>query len=129
MKYGKRSPWKRFIYSPAGIIIGCIGLILLVRAAWNIHGKAVTAGERLSEAQSELAGLERQKEALSSSIAYLSTPSGIEAELRDKYHAVKQGESVAVIVDDAPAGNSTSSDASSTPSESWWDRFISFVGF
>ena len=127
MAYGNRSPWKRLIYSPAGIIIGLIGLFILVRAAWNIHEKAVVAGERLSEAQSELTGLEQQKQALSDSIAYLSTPAGIEAELRDKYHAVKQGESVAVIVDDQPTA--TASPASSTPQASWWSRFMSFIGF
>jgi cell division protein FtsB len=100
---------------------------MLVRAAWNIHEKAVVAGERLSEAQSELSSLEQQKEALSSSIASLSTPAGIEAALRDKYHAIKQGESVAVIVDDTPLPAS-STEASSSPS-SWWSRLMSFIGF
>lgn len=129
MKYGNRSPWKRFIYSPAGIIIGCIGLFILVRAAWNIHEKAVVADERLSQAQAELAGLEQQKESLSSSISYLSTPEGMEAELRDKYHAVKAGESVAVIVDDASSASSTSSVASSSPADSWWGKLVDFIGF
>ena len=132
MKYGNRSPWKRFIYSPAGIIIGCIGLFILVRAAWNIHEKAVVADERLSQAQAELAGLEQQKESLSDSISYLSTPAGMEAELRDKYHAVKAGESVAVIVDDASGSASSSgvSDGtSSTPSSGWWSGLLNFIGF
>jgi hypothetical protein len=129
MKYGNRSPWKRFIYSPAGIIIGCIGLFILVRAAWNIHEKAIVADERLSQAQAELASLEQQKESLSSSISYLSTPEGMEAELRDKYHAVKAGESVAVIVDDASSASSTSSVASSSPADSWWGKLVDFIGF
>ena len=131
MKYGNRSPWKRFIYSPAGIIIGCIGLFILIRAAWNIHEKAVVADERLSQAQAELSSLEQQKESLSSSISYLSTPAGMEAELRDKYHAVKAGESVAVIVDDASSGASSSSSggASSTPGVGWWSGLLNFIGF
>ena len=131
MKYGNRSPWKRFIYSPAGIIIGCIGLFILIRAAWNIHEKAVVADERLSQAQAELSSLEQQKESLSSSISYLSTPAGMEAELRDKYHAVKAGESVAVIMDDALSGASSSSSggASSTPGVGWWSGLLNFIGF
>jgi cell division protein FtsB len=132
MKYGNRSPWKRFIYSPVGIIIGCIGLYMLTRAAWNIHKKAVVADERLSQAQAELSSLEQQKESLSSSISYLSTPAGMEAELRDKYHAVKAGESVAVIVDDASGSASSSgvSDGtSSTPSSGWWSGLLNFIGF
>ena len=127
MKYGNRSPWKKFIYSPAGIIIGCIGLFILVRAGWNIHEKAAAAGDRLTQAQAELASLEQQKTSLSNSISYLSTPAGMEAELRDKYHAVKEGESVAVIVDDSSGDASTTT--SSTPSESLWGRLMDFIGF
>jgi hypothetical protein len=127
MKYGNRSPWKRFIYSPAGIIIGCIGLFILVRAGWNIHEKALVAGDRLAQAQAELANLEQQKTSLSNSISYLSTPSGMEAELRDKYHAVKEGESVAVIVDDSSTGSSST--ASSTPKGSLWRKLMDFIGF
>jgi hypothetical protein len=85
----------------------------------------------LSQAQAELAGLEQQKESLSDSISYLSTPAGMEAELRDKYHAVKAGESVAVIVDDASSSSSSgaSSEASSTPSSGWWSGLLNFIGF
>lgn len=127
MRYGNRSPWKRFIYSPVGIIIGCIGLFILVRAALNIHEKAVTSQNRLTEAQAELASLGQQKESLSNSISYLSTSAGIETELREKYHAIKPGESVAVIVGDS--SGDASSTSSSTPSESLWGRLVDFIGF
>jgi cell division protein FtsB len=93
----------------------------------NIHEKAVTSQNRLTEAQAELASLGQQKESLSNSISYLSTSAGIETELREKYHAIKPGESVAVIVGDS--SGDASSTSSSTPSESLWGRLVDFIGF
>jgi cell division protein FtsB len=129
MRYGNRSPWKRFLYSPVSIVIGFILIFILIRAGCNIHDKAIQAEERLNEAQSELSGLQQQKEALSSSIDYLSTPAGVEATLRDKYHAVKEGESVAVIVDPSSGTASSTASSSPVPLASWWSQLMDFIGF
>jgi len=130
MKYGNRSPWKRFFYSPIGIILACIVLFFLVRGGLSIHEKAIIAGQRLDQAQTELTDLQHQQSTLTSSIAQLSTTQGIEAELREKYHAVKQGESVAVIVNDSSIGSS-SEGATSSPltKTSWWGSLLQFIGF
>jgi len=137
MKYGNKSLWKRLLYSPIGILIGIIVLILLIRGGLSIHQKAVIAQIRLDQAQSELKDLQQQQQSLTSSISQLSTPAGIEAALREKYHAVKQGESVAVIVDNPAQANSSSSVnssddsliASSTKESSWWGSLVRIIGF
>jgi cell division protein FtsB len=136
MKSGNRSTWQRVFYSPAGIVVGCVVFILLIRGGLSIHEKADMAEQRLQQAQIELAGLERQQQTLSSSIDQLSTPEGIEAELREKYHAVKQGESVAVIIGsssgddvDSEGALSSSSLASSTSPSSWWGSVLRSIGF
>jgi len=130
MKSGNRSLWQRFFYSPVGIFVGLIIFILLLRGGWNIHQKALLAQQRLDQAQTELADLQQQQATLSSSISQLSSTAGIEAELREKYHAVKQGESVAVIVDTSKTDskNATSS-GTSTPHISWWGSIVQFIGF
>ena len=121
--------WQRFFYSPIGIVIGCIVLFLLARGAWDIHQKALLAEQRLDQAKTELSDLERQQQSLSSSINQLSTPAGIEAELREKYHAVKEGESVAVIVDQASSSEiGVATNSSSTPELSWWGDIMQFIG-
>ena len=127
MKYGNKSLWKRLFYSPIGILIGFIVLIFLIRGGLSIHQKALIAQIRLDQAQSELNNLQQQQQSLSNSISQLSTPAGIEAALREKYHAVKQGESVAVIVDDS-VSTSSPSIASSTQESSWWGGWLRIFG-
>ena len=127
MKYGNKSLWKRLFYSPIGSLIGFIVLIFLIRGGLSIHQKALIAQIRLDQAQSELNNLQQQQQSLSNSISQLSTPAGIEAALREKYHAVKQGESVAVIVDDS-VSTSSPSIASSTQESSWWGGWLRIFG-
>ena len=54
MKYGNRSPWKRFFYSPIGIVFGCVALFFLIQGALSIHEKAVIAGQHLDQAKTQL---------------------------------------------------------------------------
>lgn len=131
MKYGNRSPWKRIFYSPVSIVIVCIIFILILHGAWGVHEKALIAQARLDQARAELADLQQQQSSLSASIAQLSTSDGIEAALREKYHAVKEGESVAVIVDTSTSDNknaSTSQAFSTSTPKSWWGNILQFIG-
>ena len=138
MKSGNRFTWQRFFYSPVGIFFGLIVFVLLLRGGWNIHQKALLAQQRLDQAQTELTDLQHQQVTLTSSISQLSTNEGVEAALREKYHAVKQGESVAVIIDNSKPDtenttsggvSSDSNISSSTSYLSWWGRLVQFIGF
>jgi hypothetical protein len=129
MKYGNRSLWKRFFYSPVSIGIAIVVLYFLIKGGINIHEKAVLAENRYEQTKAELADLQQQKDSLSDSIDHLSTQSGMEAELREKYHAVKDGESVAVIIDNSSSStdennSSESGVATSTQDQSWWSKFL-----
>lgn len=86
--------------SPFTLAVFVIVLIFLARSVWGIKDKAKDSNHRLSVAEAELSRLEAHKEDLADRIDYLSTEQGIEAELRTKYRAVRNGESVAVILDD-----------------------------
>ena len=97
--------------------------------------RAKLANERLSQAQAQYAKLEDSQAKLSNEVTELSSPGGIEADLREKYHAVTPGESVAVIVD-SPSGNDSNADQSAgalnvsttAPAGNWWHRFLDFFG-
>ena len=126
MRYGNRSGWKRFVRSPFTIIGAAIILVVLARATWSIHEKAVSTAQRLADAKAELIKLQAHGDDLSREVGYLSTDQGVEAELRTKYRAVKNGESVAVIVDDENAAAVAA--ASSTPAIGWWQRILQGIG-
>ena len=129
MRYGNRSPLKKVLSSPITLIVAALLVVVLGRAAWNIHQKAVVSGMKLDQAQAELTKTQASETDLQGKVAELSTPEGVEAEIRTKYRAVRPGESVAVIVDD-PATTSTSTmDVDASASISWWGRLMRFFGF
>jgi cell division protein FtsB len=99
MKSGNRTDWKRYIASPVALILLLIILVVLVRATSRLTSKAETGATRLAQAQAEYDKLEERKADLSFKVNKLSTDEGMESEIRAKYRAVKDGESVAVILD------------------------------
>ena len=100
MKYSNKPIFERIAASPLALIAALVVLGFLIKAAWGSHQKAVQSSQKLSTEQAELAKLEQNQNDLSSQVAYLSTDQGVEAEMRTKFKAVKEGEQVAVIVDD-----------------------------
>jgi len=136
MKTRNRSGWKAFTSSPFTLIVALIILGFLVRAAWNIHGKAALAGKHLDQTESEITKLQASQADLSAKTADLSTEAGIEAELSEKYRAVAPGESVAVIVDpmspnvtNGTDANAASSSASlKAPTQGWWQSLLRMLG-
>jgi len=125
MKYGNKPFYERVAASPLALIVAIIVFGFLAKAAWNIHAKASTSSQKLSEEQAQLSKLQANQDELSSKVAYLSTDQGMEAEMRSKFKAVKEGEQVAVIVDDQTAAVAV---ATSTPSVGWWGRLLRFFG-
>ncbi len=131
MKYGNRSIWKKLIASPLSLLVLLVLAFILGRAVLNISYKANISSAKLTQAEIELAKLTARQQDVASKVGRLSTDQGLETEIRTKYHAVKQGEQVAVIVDDsqtANVGNISTSTSSATSSLSWWRRVLHVFG-
>ncbi|MEN9524373.1 MAG: hypothetical protein RL536_442 [Candidatus Parcubacteria bacterium] len=132
MKYGNSSVWKKVLGSPFSLVLLLVLVYVLGRAVLNIYHKADTSESRLAQAQMELSKLGERKNVLTNKVSQLSTEQGIEAEVRTKFHAVKEGESVAVIIDglqSVSANSATLSSATvSTNSLSWWQRLLHLFG-
>ena len=118
--------WRKTLSSPIVIVLLLAAFIFTAHAAWVIYEKDRMSADRLAQAQANLKRLQSQRAALDERIKFLSTDRGIEAELREKYRAVKDGESVAVIVD--ASGTPTSTVATPTRA-SWSQSFLQLFGF
>ena len=126
MKYGNRPLWQRIVRSPLMMIVAIVLFVILAKAAWNIHEKAALSGARLEQAHNELLKLQARQQDLSGKVAFLSTDQGVESELRTKYLAVKDDESVAVITD--PDVSTTSTITPVVMQEGWFTRFLHALG-
>ena len=130
MKYGNYGRLgKRFklFESPITLVVGLCVLVVLTKATWSIHQKVLASAAKLEQARAELDKLKTREADLSKQVSYLSSEGGIEAELRTKYRAVKEGESVAVIVDDGHQ-TATIENATSSDTTSWWHSILNWFG-
>ena len=127
MKYGNRTTWQRIVRSPVTMILAIALFIILAKATWNIHDKASASDARLTQAQTELVQLEQRQTDLAGRVGYLSTDQGVESELRTKYLAVRQGESVDVIIESA-SNTPPATTTEPVVSEGWFSRFLHAIG-
>ncbi len=131
MKYGNRSFWHRFISSPFSAVGLVVVVFVLARASLNMYSKVETSEVKLQQAQANLEKLSERQQDISRKVDYLSTDQGIEAEIRTKYHAVKNGEQVAVIVDDSQKASAVQSASGTTATSSprFFGRILHALGF
>ncbi len=79
-----------------------LGLLVLF-FAWGVIGfmrKMVVTRENRIIAENKVVELQKQKDKLTSDIAKLKTPGGVEDSIRDKFGLVKPGEGEVVVVED-----------------------------
>jgi len=129
MRYGNRPLWRRILTSPFTLVVVLIVLIFTWRGAVSIREKAQASQARLNQARAQLAKLQSRQSELSNQISYLSTDEGKEAEVRNKYHAILSGESVAVIIgNDQVADAAMASTTFVEAPERWWQKILDLVG-
>lgn len=128
MKYSNRPPSyiKRITNSPLTLIFFAILVFFLSKAAWGVHRKALVTETKLLQARAELTKLEDRQRILISRVDSLSTEEGLESEMRTKYRAVRDGELVAVIVDDK--NSPTVATTSSVIYVNLWSKLLGLIG-
>ncbi len=126
MKYGNRPPnyFKKIIHSQIMIIILLIICFVLVKATWNIYQKTKITNERLAYTMDEITKIEERHKILSNKVSALSTDEGVEAEMRTKYRAIKEGELVSVIIDE----KKNTATVSEAVKKSFWQKFLGYFG-
>jgi len=131
MKYGKPIR-KSFLASPFILIGAVIILFFLANATWNISSRLDLSEKKRLQAEAEMNRLVDHQDRLAAEVAFLSTEQGLQSELRTKYRAIKEGESVAVIVDSEQPAEiiqpTTTTDTSPAEKKGWWSNLLHFLG-
>ena len=114
---------KRLLYSWPSLVVLLLIAFFLARGAWGVMRKERKSAETLSSLEENAQVLEAREEELLRNIARLETREGVIEEIRKKFNAVREGESVAVIVDRRASATATASS-----SKVWyrqiWDAII-----
>jgi cell division protein FtsB len=90
----------QFLYTKAALFVLIIMIAAASRAAWGVYQKSRETQENIRKARAELETLRGRKRFLESEIERLSSERGLEEEIRKRFPVVKEGEEVAVIVDE-----------------------------
>ncbi|MDO8575653.1 MAG: septum formation initiator family protein [bacterium] len=99
-EFQKKQRVKKIMYSPFVIFALLIVAFFTVKGAWNAYLKVDISSEALSRTEAKSKSLKTQESFLKDQIKLLNTDEGIEAEIREKFRAVKPGEELNVIVDE-----------------------------
>ncbi len=98
-EFQERNNTKKRVYSKTVLLILFLVLILIIRGVFSVYAKE-------NESRLEMERVLKQKEALQSRLDVMNshneqmkTSTGVEAEIRNKFDVVKDGEGVVVIVD------------------------------
>ncbi len=117
----KKKTLKKLLYSKTMLLILLVALGFAARATWSIYAKERESQQNASVAKSELENLKTRESILGKEIDHLSTPQGIEGELREKYTITQKGEELYVIV---PPKKDDSTATSDNANQSWWEKFM-----
>ncbi|MFA5987519.1 MAG: hypothetical protein WC797_02630 [Candidatus Paceibacterota bacterium] len=118
-----RSIYRRVANSTLSIVVLVVLAVLVSRSLWDIYLKSRVSGEKQAETEKKLNDLLARKAELEYDIGRLSTPLGVEQELRSKYNVVKPGEE-AIVIDN----KSLKVEAGISNDEGIWDRFVNWLG-
>lgn len=114
----KKRSFKRFLYSPLGMILLILLVGLLARGTWGVYTKEKETRETTERLTLELEALKSREATLRAEVDRLSTKEGVEVEIRKKFGVVAPGEKMVIL----PGESSREEDLEPLPKSSWWQK-------
>jgi len=119
-------PFKRkrlirsIIFSHATVAVLCVLVVLLSFSVFERFTVEREMEARRAAVEEELQELRLRAATLESEVEYLQDERGIEAEIRDRFDVVKEGEQVVIILDDAGTSSKPLLAPPPPPDEPWY---------
>lgn len=113
-----RQKVKRVVYSWPSLVAMAFLTFLLVKWAAGIMGIERDSGQRVEALENQSAALVLREKNLEGEIERLRTEEGIIDAIKDKFSATREGEYVAIIVDEKPKALETT-----VAEPSWYKKF------
>ena len=109
---------KKVLYSRAMFVVLLVVIAFAGKATWSVYQKEKTSQVYLDRLQAEITELKQRQDYIKSGIGKLGTSRGIEEEIRQKFKVVKDGEAMAILIDDESAV------ATSSPEKGFWSTIV-----
>ena len=100
MDFKRKRLVRNLIFSYLTIAVLGVLIVLLAMSVFERFTVEREMAVRRAEAEAELKALKLRAAALESQVEYLEDERGMEAEIRNRFDVVKEGEQVVIILDD-----------------------------
>ena len=100
MDFQRKRKLKNLVFSYVTIVALLIMIVFMAQSVWERFTVEREMSERRHEVERELHDLKLRAAALESQVEYLEDERGVEAEIRNRFDVVKEGEQVVIILDD-----------------------------
>ncbi len=115
---------KRIVYSWPVLILLLLLMLLTTKGVWGVYKSKEISYNNKINSEEQYNELQDRSSSMISEIEMLKTEKGIEAEIRDKFRVVKEGEQLAVIINSVEDVNNVQE---SLPKESFWTKIWNFL--
>lgn len=99
----KKQKLKKKLYSPWALALLVLVVIFLAKGTYQVFQKRQGSVDHVSTLESKVQDLQTKESRLRANIDALQTEAGIEKEVKEKFNVSKEGEHVAILVDDLKA--------------------------
>ncbi len=108
-------------YALLAVLIIVLGVLFW--GVWGVYAKYHEAKGKKQALANEYSGIIEREDLLRNKLNKLSTPRGMEEEIRSKFQVAREGEGVLVLV------NPEEQTSTTTPPQSIWDKVLDFFWF
>lgn len=118
---------RRALYSLPSLVIMLFVAGVLIKGAWGVMVMERESAAMVRDLEAQAVALGSREAELEGNIERLRTPAGVEEEIRDKFSVAREGEFVAIIVDEKERASTTEK----TTGEiiwGWWNVFKGLWG-
>lgn len=119
-QHGTQNRARKFVHSPIVLAIMVILALFLLKAVLDLFSKSRDARIAAEGVKREYEELVEREAAIRHDLERLGTPDGVEAEIRQKFGVVKEGEEVVVVI----PNEQNAAQKSPQKSTGWWQQFL-----
>ncbi len=115
---------KNLFYSLPALVFLLVLTVMFAKGTYGVMKKRAESQMHVETLKARLVELEDRKQELNKNIDRLSTPEGVDKEIKEKFSVSKEGEEVAIIVDTRNASATTTGEE-----EGWLGKFFDAIIF
>ena len=116
----RKQKLRQLVYSIPSLILLIILTFFLAKGALGVLGKERESASRVKTLEAKAVTVIDRKHELEEGIKNLQTDEGIVAEIKAKFSVMREGEHVAIIVDERGKASSTEAALSHFSFKDWW---------